>query len=115
MTRFPVIDSAQLEAVTARPGIVLVDFWQASCAPCRALEPRLDRFAAAHAGAFDGYRIDVDTQVDAVTRHRVMSIPTIVVLLDGQEITRLDGLIGDADLDHALKTALTGQASDGST
>jgi thioredoxin 1 len=61
MTAFPLITSHELSEVTTRPGVTLLDFWQASCAPCRALEPRLDQFSDAHAGKFEGYRIDVDT------------------------------------------------------
>lgn len=38
MNSFPIIDGSQL--ANAPGGLVLLDFWQASCAPCRALEPR---------------------------------------------------------------------------
>lgn len=102
MTQFPLITADDLARITAEPGPVLLDFWQGSCAPCRALEPRLERFAAAHPGVFRGYRVDVDTEPDLVTRYSVMSIPTIVVLRDGQETNRLDGLIRDADLEQGL-------------
>jgi len=51
----------------AHSGLVLLDFWQASCAPCRPLEPRLERVAEARPGQFTGYRIDVDTDTDTGT------------------------------------------------
>lgn len=41
-------------------------------------------------------------QPQALTNYQVMSIPTIVVLREGQEITRLDGLIRETDLATAL-------------
>jgi thioredoxin 1 len=107
MTAFPLIDASQLPAVTARPGVVLLDFWQASCAPCRALEPRLDRLSDAHPDEFQGYRIDVDTDQDTVTAYQVTSIPTIVLLRDGHEVARLDALIRDPDLEQALGLALS--------
>jgi len=78
----------------------LLDFWQASCAPCRPLEPRLERVAEARPGQFIGYRIDVDT--DTVNRYGVMSIPTIVPLRDGHEVARLDGLIREQDIEETL-------------
>jgi thioredoxin 1 len=37
-----------------------------------------------------------------------MSIPTIVALRAGDEVTRIDGLIRDADLERALKLAQSG-------
>jgi thioredoxin-like negative regulator of GroEL len=100
MSSFPIIDGSQL--ADAPGGLVLLDFWQASCAPCRALEPRLERFAEANPSHFTGYRIDVDTDTDTVTRYGVMSIPTIVLLRDGHEIVRLDGLIREQDLEEAV-------------
>ncbi|WP_081744553.1 thioredoxin family protein [Arthrobacter sp. H14] len=56
---------------------MLLDFWQASCAPCLAHEPILEQFSATHPGLFEGYRIDIDTQHDLVERYHVTSIPTI--------------------------------------
>lgn len=108
MTAFPLITGPELAEAASGPGIVLVDFWQASCAPCRALEPRLEQFANRHPDEFDGYRIDVDTEHEAIAAYRVTSIPTVVVLRGGDEVTRLDGLISDDDLEQALKLAQSG-------
>jgi thioredoxin 1 len=104
VSSFPIINGSQLNTNTP-DGLVLLDFWQASCAPCRALEPRLERFAANHPGRFTGYRIDVDTDTPTVARYGVMSIPTLLLLRSGQEIARLDGLIRDEDLEEALRAA----------
>jgi thioredoxin 1 len=104
VSSFPIINGSQLDT-DSPDGLVLLDFWQASCAPCRALEPRLERFAANHPGRFTGYRIDVDTDTSTVARYGVMSIPTLLLLRSGQEIARLDGLIRDEDLEEALRAA----------
>ncbi len=105
MTSFPIINGSRLADATSEGELVLLDFWQAGCAPCRALEPRLECFAADHPGRFAGYRIDVDTHSDTVAKYDVMSIPTILLLRDGQEIARLDGLIRDQDLEDVLRAA----------
>lgn len=105
MSSFPIIDGSRLNDGATAAGLVLLDFWQASCAPCRALEPRRERFAADHPGRFTGYRIDVVTDTDTVTKYGVMSIPTVLLLRDGHEIARLDGLIRDQDLEDALRAA----------
>lgn len=108
MARFPILRPGQVDEVVAGGGLVLLDFWQASCAPCRALEPRLERFAWTQRGAFTGYRIDVDTDQATPARYGVMSIPTLIWLRDGAEVARLDGLIRDTDLGRAL-AAIAGQ------
>ena len=95
-------------AGAVRNGLVLLDFWQASCAPCRALEPRLETFARERRGQFTGYRIDIDTDQTTPAAYGVLSIPTLLWLRDGREVIRLDGLIRDADLERSL-AALSGE------
>jgi thioredoxin 1 len=107
MSSFPILDPQQVAAVAARPGLVMLDFWQESCAPCRALEPRLAEFADQHPGAFTGYRVDVDADRRSVEAFDVMSIPTVVLLRDGREVARLDGLIRLNDLSAMLRGAGT--------
>jgi thioredoxin len=102
MARFPVLPAGQVDQAIGRGGLVVLDFWQAACPPCRALEPRLEAFARRHPGAFTGYRIDVDTDQHTPARFGVMSIPTLIWLRDGTEATRLDGLIREADLEDTL-------------
>ena len=106
MTTLPLNKGSDLPEVTERSGVVLLDFWQASCAPCRALEPRLDQLSHGHPAEFEGYRIDVDADDDTVASYAVMTIPTVVVLRDGRE-TRLDSLIREADLERVLDLART--------
>ncbi|MHA7295200.1 thioredoxin family protein [Arthrobacter sp. HLT1-21] len=105
MIAFPILNHENIDAALTRPGLILLDFWQASCAPCRALEPRLEQFARRHPGEFTGYRIDIDTDLDAATAYDVQSIPTLILFKDGQETGRLDGLIRDTDLEAILNPA----------
>ncbi|MFF5990614.1 MULTISPECIES: thioredoxin family protein [Prauserella] len=108
MSSFPILAHGDIAAALNRPDLVLLDFWQASCAPCRALEPRLDEFARVHPGEFSGYRVDVDTNQATPAQFGVQSIPTLVLFRDGREVARLDGLIRVADLEQALRDAQTG-------
>jgi thioredoxin 1 len=105
MARFPVLDQQNVAATVAR-GVVLLDFWQAACPPCLRLEPRLEAFARRHPDAFSGYRIDVERDGQTPSEYDVMSIPTLVWLRDGAEVTRLDGLIRDDDLEASLRIVL---------
>jgi thioredoxin 1 len=102
-----------VDQALGRGGLVLLDFWQAACPPCRALEPRLEAFAHQHPGVFTGHRIDVDTDQRTPDRFGVMSIPTLIWLRDGTEATRLDGLIRDADLEDTLARLTAGSARGG--
>jgi thioredoxin 1 len=94
--------------VLQSPGPAVLDFYQASCAPCRVLEPRLERVAEQYTGRVSVYRVDIDRDIVVAERFKVMSIPTLLILRNGQEVERLDGLITEADLRAAFeRTART--------
>ncbi len=82
MSSFHSLDHADVRAAIHVPGLVLLDFWQASCAPCRALEPRLEQIAYRRSGEFLGYLIDVDANPEAAGEFKVQSIPTVILLRD---------------------------------
>lgn len=86
-------------------GVVLLDFYQASCAPCRALEPRLEAFARRHAGELRVLQVDIDSDMATAETFGVQTLPTVIVFRNGHEHARLDGLIRDDDLDAAVNRA----------
>lgn len=91
-------------------GPVVLDFYQATCPPCRALEPRLERVAREYEGRLPVFRIDIDRDMPVAERLGVKGIPTILVLEGGREVERLDGLITDQDLHAAFGRATKARA-----
>ena len=70
---------------------VLVDFWATWCGPCKALGPILEKLAGEYAGAFKLAKIDCDKEQQLAGIFGVRSIPTVVLIRDGQI---LDGFAG---------------------
>jgi len=101
MALVPVATANQVEQLLAGPGLTLLDFWQLTCAPCRALEPRLDAVLRRHPNVRLA-RIDGDSDLETASGFQVLSIPTLLLFHGGTEIARLDGLIREADIDQAL-------------
>jgi len=97
-------DDVELRVLRS-PGPAVLDFYQASCPPCRVLEPRLERVAGEYAGRVPVHRVDIDRDMVVAERFQVMSIPTLLVLRNGREVERLDGLITEADLRAAFERA----------
>ena len=99
----------EFEAKVLRATVpVALDFYQATCPPCRALEPRLERVAGQYAGRLPVYRVDIERDMPVAERFNVKSIPTVLLLRDGNEVERLDGLITEGDLEAAFERALRG-------
>lgn len=89
------------EIIAATPGIVLVDFTAAWCAPCRMLTPVLEQLDR---GADDltVVQVDVDASPDLASTYGVMSFPTLIFFVDGQQVRRLVGSRGIGPLREEL-------------
>lgn len=70
---------------------VLVDFWADWCGPCKTLMPLLEKLADEYNGQFLLARINADDQQTLAGQFGVRSLPTVMLIKDGQP---LDGFTG---------------------
>ncbi len=82
---------------------VVVDFYANWCAPCRRLSPILDRMAARFAGQIKFVKINSDQQNELAAEYQVNSLPTVVMIDQGEKIGQFAGLPDEKDLQAALK------------
>lgn len=78
-----------IEESANRP--VLVDVWAEWCEPCKTLMPLLDKLANEYQGQFLLAKLNADEQADIAQQLGVRSLPTVLLIKDGQPV---DGFVG---------------------
>jgi thioredoxin 1 len=86
------------ETVAGSDTPVLVDFWAEWCGPCKMIAPTLAEIATEQKGKLTIGKLNVDDNPDTARRFDVMSIPTLLVFKDGQQVKRLVGAKGKGQL-----------------
>jgi len=73
---------------------VLVDFWATWCGPCQMAGPVIDELATDYKDKFVIGKLDVDENQATAAKYQVMSIPTVILFKNGQEVMRKSGFAG---------------------
>jgi putative thioredoxin len=81
---------------------VLIDFWADWCAPCKVMLPILEKLANEYAGQFLLAKVNCDEEPRIAEQFGVRSLPTIMIMKDGQPV---DGFVG-AQTESALRQLL---------
>ncbi len=78
------------DEVIASDKPVLLDFWAPWCGPCRMVVPIIDEIARERDDV-KVVKINVDEEEDLARKYRIMSIPTLMVMRDGEVVTKASG------------------------
>ena len=76
---------------------VLIDFWASWCGPCKMLSPVVEEIAE-EVTDFKVASYNVDDEMDLASEFGVQSIPTLVVIKNGEEADRSVGVISKEEI-----------------
>lgn len=86
---------------------VLVDFFATWCPPCKALSPILEKIATEKAADLKIVKVDVDASPEIAAQYAIQSMPTLLIIRDGEVISRTVGAAPKSEVIKWIDKSLT--------
>lgn len=96
-----IINEKNFERET-KSGLVLVDFYATWCGPCQRLTPVLEDIQGDFEGKAKFFKLDIDESRALAKKFMVMSVPTMILLKDGNLVDRMVGYMAPEDIKNKL-------------
>lgn len=84
----------------------IVDFYADWCGPCKMMSPVIDEIANEVSENVKVCKLNVDEAQDIAIQYNVMSIPTLVIIKDGNVVDTLVGLRAKSEVLESINNAL---------
>lgn len=85
-------------------GLVLADFWAPWCGPCKMIAPVLQELDSEIGDKVKIVKLDVDENQETAAKYGVMSIPTLLIMKDGEVVDKVVGFQPKEALEERLKS-----------
>ncbi len=86
---------------------VLIDFWAAWCGPCRMIAPIIEELANEYDTKAKICKLDVDNNPNTAMQFGIRSIPTILILKNGEVVDTIVGAVPKAHIVEKLNSHLS--------
>lgn len=101
------LTSSNFDAEVTKSNIpVLVDFWATWCGPCRMVAPVIEQLAKDYDGKVKVGKVNVDDEGALAAQFGIVSIPTIIMFVNGKPVDKLIGAHSADDFEDMIEKYL---------
>ena len=97
------LDDAHFNEAVQKYPLMLIDCWADWCGPCRIIAPVIDELARDYDDHLVVGKLNVDENPETATRFGIMSIPTLLIVKNGEEVDRIIGAVPKQLIEEKLK------------
>ena len=83
--------------------LLVVDFWAAWCGPCKMISPIIEQLAEQYAGKIVFGKVNVDENPHISHRFGIQSIPTLMIVKEGQVIDVMIGALPKGQIENRIE------------
>ena len=91
------ITKANFDEVVSGGKPLLLDFWATWCGPCRMVAPIVEEIAAEREDILVG-KVNVDEEMELAVKFGIISIPTLIVMKNGEVANKAVGYMPKAEI-----------------
>lgn len=103
---FEFTDSNFQETAVEKGGVTVIDFWAEWCGPCRMIGPIIEELALEYEDKVLVGKVNVDDNPEVSMKFGIRSIPTVLILKDGEVIEKQVGVTTKKALEDKINSAL---------
>lgn len=103
---FEFTDANFKDTVLEKDGVAVVDFWAEWCGPCRMIGPIIEELSKEYDGKATIGKVNVDHNPEISMKYGIRSIPTVLVLKNGEIVDKQVGVTTKKVLTDKIEAAL---------
>ncbi|MCM1049303.1 MAG: thioredoxin [Clostridiales bacterium] len=82
---------------------VFVDFYADWCGPCKMMAPIVEKLAEKYEGKLKVGKCNVDEESTIAVKYRIMSIPTMMIFINGEAKETVVGAVSQGELENLIE------------
>lgn len=103
---FQFTDSNFKETALESEGVKVIDFWAEWCGPCRVIGPIIEELSNEYDGKALVGKVNVDENPEISMKYGIRSIPTVLILKNGEVVEKQVGLTSKLVLSQKIESHL---------